>query len=137
MNIRLTVTGAAVALTLAACATGPQYGGGYGNGYGDRSGYGSQQQACGNCGIVTRIDTVASGRTAPTAAGAVLASSYTQLDKATRVLPLGVAMGLVVILMNAIDNIWLAVPFLILLGLSLACVTIGTVAAAAALRQAE
>lgn len=48
MNIRLTVTGAAVALTLAACATGPQYGGGYGNGYGDRSGYGSQQQACGN-----------------------------------------------------------------------------------------
>ena len=51
-----------------------------------------------------------------TAAGAVLASSYTQLDKATRVLPLGVAMGLVVILMNAIDNIWLAVPFLILLG---------------------
>ncbi len=51
-----------------------------------------------------------------TAAGAVLASSYTQLDKATRVLPLGVAMGLVVILMNAIDNIWLAVPFLIVLG---------------------
>ena len=51
-----------------------------------------------------------------TAAGAVLASSYTQLDKATRVLPLGVAMGLVVILMNAIDNVWLAVPFLILLG---------------------
>ena len=51
-----------------------------------------------------------------TAAGAVLASSHTQLDKATRVLPLGVAMGLVVILMNAIDNIWLAVPFLIVLG---------------------
>ena len=51
-----------------------------------------------------------------TAAGAVLASSHTQLDKATRVLPLGIAMGLVVILMNAIDNIWLAVPFLILLG---------------------
>ena len=51
-----------------------------------------------------------------TAAGAVLASTRTQLDKATRVLPLGVAMGLVVILMNAIDNIWLAVPFLIVLG---------------------
>ncbi len=51
-----------------------------------------------------------------TAAGAVLASSHTQLDRATRVLPLGVAMGLVVILMNAIDNIWLAVPFLIVLG---------------------
>ena len=72
MNIRLTVTGAAVALALAACATGPQYGGGYGNGYGYGSGYGSQQQACGNCGIVTRIDTVASGRTAPTATGAIL-----------------------------------------------------------------
>ncbi len=51
-----------------------------------------------------------------TAAGAVLASSHTQLDRATRVLPLGIAMGLVVILMNAIDNIWLAVPFLIVLG---------------------
>ncbi|MBS0506638.1 MAG: lysophospholipid transporter LplT [Proteobacteria bacterium] len=51
-----------------------------------------------------------------TAAGAVLASSHTQLDKATRVLPLGIAMGLVVILMNAIHNIWLAVPFLIVLG---------------------
>ncbi|WP_404301277.1 lysophospholipid transporter LplT [Alicycliphilus denitrificans] len=51
-----------------------------------------------------------------TAAGAVLASTRTQLDKATRVLPLGVAMGLVVILMNAIHSIWLAVPFLIVLG---------------------
>ena len=51
-----------------------------------------------------------------TAAGAVLASLRTRLDKATRVLPLGIAMGLVVLLMNVIDNIWLAVPFLILLG---------------------
>ncbi len=51
-----------------------------------------------------------------TAAGAVLASSHTQLDKATRVLPLGIAMGLVVVLMNAIHSIWFAVPFLIVLG---------------------
>ena len=38
------------------------------------------------------------------------------LSTALVLLILGVAMGLVVILMNAIDNIWLAVPFLILLG---------------------
>jgi LPLT family lysophospholipid transporter-like MFS transporter len=32
------------------------------------------------------------------------------------VIPLGIAMGLLVILLNFIDNVWLAVPFLILLG---------------------
>lgn len=51
-----------------------------------------------------------------TAAGAVLASLRTRLDKATRVLPLGIGMGLLVVLMNTIDNVWLAVPFLIVLG---------------------
>jgi len=51
-----------------------------------------------------------------TAAGAVLASVYMRLDKATRVLPLGIAMGLVVILMNAIGSVWLAVPLLMVLG---------------------
>lgn len=51
-----------------------------------------------------------------TAAGAVLASLRTRLDKATRVLPLGIGMGLLVVLMNAIDHVWLAVPFLIVLG---------------------
>ena len=51
-----------------------------------------------------------------TAAGAMLASMRMSLEGATRVIPLGVGMGLLVILMNFIDNIWLAVPFLILLG---------------------
>ena len=51
-----------------------------------------------------------------TAAGAMLASMRMSLEGATRVIPLGVAMGLLVILMNFIGNIWLAVPFLIVLG---------------------
>ncbi|OJX34418.1 MAG: lysophospholipid transporter LplT [Burkholderiales bacterium 68-12] len=51
-----------------------------------------------------------------TAVGAVAASMHMRLDMATRVMPLGIAMGLLVILMNFIDRLWLAVPFLILLG---------------------
>ncbi|MCW5668488.1 MAG: lysophospholipid transporter LplT [Hydrogenophaga sp.] len=51
-----------------------------------------------------------------TAVGAVIASMRMRLDQATRVMPLGIAMGLLVILMNFIDNVWLAAPFLVLLG---------------------
>ena len=51
-----------------------------------------------------------------TAVGAVLASVMMRLEHATRVMPMGVAMGLLVVLMNFIDNVWLAVPFLIVLG---------------------
>lgn len=51
-----------------------------------------------------------------TAAGAVLASMRMRLDQAARVMPLGIAMGVLVILMNFINNVWLAAPFLILLG---------------------
>jgi MFS family permease len=51
-----------------------------------------------------------------TAIGAVLASMRMRLEHATSVMPLGIAMGLLVILMNFIDNVWLAAPFLILLG---------------------
>lgn len=51
-----------------------------------------------------------------TAAGAVLASVMMRLEHATRVIPLGVAMGLLVIAMNAIGNVWVAAPFLMLLG---------------------
>jgi MFS family permease len=51
-----------------------------------------------------------------TAAGAILASVIMRLDQATRVIPLGIAMGVVVIAMNLIHNVWLAVPFLIMLG---------------------
>ena len=51
-----------------------------------------------------------------TAAGAILASMRMRLDQAPRVMPLGIGMGLLVILMNFIDNVWVAAPFLILLG---------------------
>ena len=51
-----------------------------------------------------------------TAAGAILASLRMRLDQATRVMPLGIAMGVLVIGMNFITNVWVAAPFLILLG---------------------
>jgi len=51
-----------------------------------------------------------------TAAGAIIASLRMRLDQATRVIPLGIAMGVLVIGLNVISNAWLAAPFLILLG---------------------
>jgi MFS transporter, LPLT family, lysophospholipid transporter len=51
-----------------------------------------------------------------TAVGAVVASMTVRLDKATSVIPLGIAMGLLVIVMNWITNVWVAAPFLIVLG---------------------
>ena len=51
-----------------------------------------------------------------TAAGAILASMRMRLDQATKVMPLGIAMGVLVIGMNFISNVWVAAPFLILLG---------------------
>ncbi|RZL03594.1 MAG: lysophospholipid transporter LplT [Rubrivivax sp.] len=51
-----------------------------------------------------------------TAVGAVLASAKMRLDQATRVIPLGVAMGLLVLGMNMIRDIYVAVPFMIILG---------------------
>jgi MFS family permease len=51
-----------------------------------------------------------------TAVGAVVASLSMRLHQATSVIPMGIAMGLLVILMNFISNAWLAAPFLILLG---------------------
>ena len=51
-----------------------------------------------------------------TAVGAIVASMRMRLDMATSVMPLGIAMGVLVILMNFIDNVWVAAPFLILLG---------------------
>ena len=51
-----------------------------------------------------------------TAVGAVLASVRMQLHQATAVIPVGVAMGLLVIGMNVIDTVHAAVPFLIVLG---------------------
>jgi len=73
MKIQLIAVGAIASLALAGCATSPggSYGGGYGGGYGNNGGYDSSR-TCADCGIVTRINTVASGRTAPSATGAVL-----------------------------------------------------------------
>ena len=51
-----------------------------------------------------------------TAVGAVLASMRMRLDQAPLVMPLGIAMGVLVILMNFISNVWVAAPCLILLG---------------------
>jgi LPLT family lysophospholipid transporter-like MFS transporter len=51
-----------------------------------------------------------------TAAGAVVASMAMKLERATAVIPLGIGMGLLVVLMNAIHNVWIAAPFLVLLG---------------------
>ncbi|HET7793763.1 MAG TPA: lysophospholipid transporter LplT [Rhizobacter sp.] len=51
-----------------------------------------------------------------TAVGAVVASMRMRLDQATKVIPMGIAMGLLVIAMNVITNVWAAAPFLLVLG---------------------
>jgi LPLT family lysophospholipid transporter-like MFS transporter len=51
-----------------------------------------------------------------TAVGAVIASVRMRLDVATKVIPMGIIMGLLIIVMNFISNVWVAAPFLILLG---------------------
>lgn len=72
MKIQLIAAGAIASLALAGCATSPGYsgGGGYNNGGYSSGGYNNAR--CADCGIVTRIDTVASGRSAPSATGAIL-----------------------------------------------------------------
>jgi MFS family permease len=51
-----------------------------------------------------------------TGVGAVVASVVMKLDRATAVIPLGIGMGLLVIGMVAIRDVWVAAPFLMLLG---------------------
>jgi len=51
-----------------------------------------------------------------TAAGAIVASMRMRLDQATGVIPYGIAMGILVVGLNVITNVWLAAPFLIVLG---------------------
>jgi MFS transporter, LPLT family, lysophospholipid transporter len=50
------------------------------------------------------------------AIGAVAASTMMRLDRATGVLGLGVAVGLLMIGLNVITNVWVAAPFLVVLG---------------------
>ena len=51
-----------------------------------------------------------------TAVGAAVASLRMRLDMATSVMPLGIVMGVLVILMNFIGNVWIAAPFLVMMG---------------------
>jgi len=65
---------------------------------------------------VTQASTLVGVVAIGTAVGAVIASMRMRLDMATSVIPMGIGMGLLVILLNFIDNVWVAAPFLILLG---------------------
>ncbi len=51
-----------------------------------------------------------------TAAGAVAASMRVRLERAVAVIPLGIAMGVLLMVMVLVHHLWLAVPFLVLLG---------------------
>jgi MFS family permease len=48
--------------------------------------------------------------------GAVTASVMVRLDQATRVLPLAIVVGFLMIGLNVITNVWVAAPFLVILG---------------------
>jgi MFS family permease len=50
------------------------------------------------------------------AIGAVLASLWISLDRSVKVIPLGIAMGVVVMVMNFVTQIWLAIVLMILIG---------------------
>ena len=48
--------------------------------------------------------------------GALLASTYMKLDRAVAVIPLGILVGILMIGLDLVTNLWVAVPFLIVLG---------------------
>jgi MFS family permease len=50
------------------------------------------------------------------AAGAIVAARFITLRKSLRVIPLGIAMGVIVLFMNFVQQMWLAIPLLILIG---------------------
>ncbi|MBZ0096389.1 MAG: lysophospholipid transporter LplT [Sulfuricella sp.] len=50
------------------------------------------------------------------AIGAVLAAKMVTMRKSVKVIPLGIAMGLIVISMNFVHDLWIAVPLLVLIG---------------------
>jgi MFS transporter, LPLT family, lysophospholipid transporter len=64
----------------------------------------------------TQASSLAGVVTIGMAAGAIWASMSMRLDKATSVIPLGILMGILIIGLNGIRDLWVAVPFLILLG---------------------
>jgi LPLT family lysophospholipid transporter-like MFS transporter len=50
------------------------------------------------------------------ALGAVLASLWVALDRSVRVIPLGIAMGLIVIAMNLVTHVWVAIGLMVVVG---------------------
>ena len=50
------------------------------------------------------------------AGGAIVAAKLITLRKSLRVIPLGIAMGIIVLVMNFVGEMWIAVPLLILIG---------------------
>ena len=50
------------------------------------------------------------------ALGAVAASATVSLDRAVKVIPLGIAMGVVVTVMTMVHSVWIAIPLMILIG---------------------
>ena len=50
------------------------------------------------------------------AVGAVVASVRMRLEDGPRVIPLGIGMGILIVMLIFIDNVWVAAPFLIMLG---------------------
>jgi len=50
------------------------------------------------------------------AIGAVIASLRISLDRSVRVIPLGIAMGVVVVAMNFVTSVWVAIPLMIVIG---------------------
>ena len=50
------------------------------------------------------------------AVGAVVAARYITLRRSVKVIPLGIAMGIIVLAMNFVHDIWLAIPLLIIVG---------------------
>jgi len=50
------------------------------------------------------------------ALGAVLASLWVALDRSVRVIPLGIAMGLIVLAMIVVKQVWIAVALMVLVG---------------------
>ena len=65
---------------------------------------------------VTQASTLVGVVAIGTAVGAVVASTRMRLDQATKVIPLGIGMGVLMIGLNFLTNVWVAAPFLIMLG---------------------
>jgi MFS family permease len=66
---------------------------------------------------VTQASTLVGVLAIGTAAGAVAASMRMRLDQATKVIPMAILLGLLLIVLNFITNVWIAIPFLVTLGL--------------------